>query len=70
MSEDKEQELGVPQGSVLSVSIEINDIVKSINSGTNCVLFVDDFLICYRPKQKKNEPHRRKFQICLDKLHK
>ena len=40
-SEEKQQEMGVPQGSVLSVtlfSIKINNIVKNINSGTNCVV--------------------------------
>ena len=50
-SEEKQQEMGVPQGSVLSVTlfnIKIHDIVKNINNGTNCVLHVDDFLICYR----------------------
>ena len=51
-SEEK-QEMGVPQGSVLSVTIfniKINNIVKNINSGTNCALYVDDFLICYRAR--------------------
>ena len=51
--EEKQQEMGVPQGSVLSVTlfnIKINNIVKNINSGTNCVLYVDDFLICYRAR--------------------
>ena len=35
--------MGVPQGCVLSVSlfgIKINDIVKDINSGTNCALWM------------------------------
>ena len=52
-SEEKQQEMGVPQGSVLSVTlfkIKINNIVKNINSGTNCALYVDDFLICYRAR--------------------
>ena len=51
-SEEK-QEMGVPQGSVLSVTlfnIKINNIVKNINSGTNCALYVDDILICYRAR--------------------
>ena len=49
-SEEK-QEMDVPQGSVLSVmlfNIKIDNIVKNINSGMNCALNVDDFLICYR----------------------
>ena len=43
----------LPQGSILSVtlfSIKINDIVKNINPGVDCSLYVDDFLICYRSK--------------------
>ena len=46
LSELHKQELGVPQGSILSVtlfSIKINDIV-------DCSFYVDDFLICYRSK--------------------
>ena len=41
-SEEK-QEMVVPQGSVLSVTlfnIKINNIVKNINSGTNCALYM------------------------------
>ena len=70
-SEEKQQEMGVPQGSVLSVmlfNIKINNIVKNINSGTNCVLYVDNFLICYRARNMNHI--ERQFQICLDKLHK
>ena len=47
LPEEKEQEIGVPQGSVLSVtlfSIKIN-IVKNINCRTICALFVDDFFM-------------------------
>ena len=53
LSELHKQEQGVPQGSILSVtlfSIKINDIVKNINPGIDCSLYVDDFLICYRSK--------------------
>ena len=67
-SEEK-QEMGVPQGSVLSVTlfnIKINNIVKNINSGTNCALYVDDFLICYRARNMNHI--ERQLQICLDKL--
>ncbi len=44
------QEQGVPQGSILSVTlfiIQINSIVNCIKPGTDCSLFVDDFNICY-----------------------
>ena len=53
--------MGVPQGNVWFVrlfSIKINDIVKNINNGTNCALFMNYFFICYRVK--KHEPHRKK----------
>ena len=70
-SEEKQQEMGLPQGSVLSVmlfNIKINYIVKNINSGTNCALYVDNFLICYRARNMNHI--ERQLQICLDKLHK
>ena len=70
-SEEKQQEMGVPPGSVLSVTlfnIKINNIVKNINNGTNCALYVDDFLICYRARRMNHI--ERQLQICLDKLHK
>ena len=71
LSEEKQQEMGVHQGSVLSVmlfNIKINNIMKNINSRTNCALYVDDFLICYRERNMKHI--ERQLQICLDKIHK
>ena len=50
LSELHNQEQGVPQGSILSVtlfSLKINNIVKTLNPGVDCSLYVDDFLICY-----------------------
>ena len=47
------QEMGVPQGSILSVtlfSVKITNIVKSVCPGVECFLYVDDFCICYRSK--------------------
>ena len=47
------QEQGVPQGSILSItlfSIKINVIVKNINPDADCSLYVDDYLIRYRSK--------------------
>ena len=42
-----DQEMGVPQGSILSVTLfalKINSIVKSVSPGIECALYVDDFL--------------------------
>ena len=52
-SNPHKQEMGVPQGSILSVilfSIKINNIVKPVCPGVECFLYVDDFCICYRSK--------------------
>ena len=52
-SNPHKQEMGVPQGSILSVtlfSVKINNIVKSVCPGVECFLYVDDFCICYRSK--------------------
>ena len=70
-SEEREQEMDVLQGSLLSITLfnmKINYIVKNICSGTNCALYVDDFLICYRARNMKHI--ERQHQICLDKLSK
>ena len=48
-----EEEMGVPQCCILSVTlfgVKINNIVKSICPGVECFLYVDDFCICYRSK--------------------
>ena len=55
LSNPHEQEIGVPQGSILSVtlfSVKINNIVKSVCPGVECFLYVDDFCICYRSEHK------------------
>ena len=49
LSELHNQEQGVPQGSILSVtlfSLKINNIVKTLNPGVDCSLYVDDFIVC------------------------
>ena len=69
LSDSFEQEQGVPQGSILSVSlfsIKINNIVKCLLPGTDCSLYVDDFLICYRSKNMRTI--ERQLQQCLDRL--
>ena len=64
-----EQEMGIPQGSILSVTLfglKINSIVKAISPGVECSLYVDDFLICYRSKHIHIIEHH--LQQCLNKL--
>jgi len=48
-----EQETGVPQRSILSVTLpclKINSIIKAVCPGVDYCLHVDDFLIYYRSK--------------------
>ena len=50
-SDSHPQEMGVPQGSILSVtffSVKINSITQCLKPGVDCSLYVDDFQICYR----------------------
>ena len=50
-SDSQHQEKCVLQGSVLSVtlfSIKINNIVKCLTSLIDCVLYVNNFVICYQ----------------------
>ena len=64
-----EQEMGVPQGSILLVTLfglKINSIVKAISPGVECSLYVNDFLICYRSKHI--HIIERHLQQCLNKL--
>ena len=71
LSDLQGQEEGVPQGSILSVtlfSIKINNIVKVLNPGVDCSLYVDDFLICYRSKHMHTI--ERQLQQCLNKIQK
>ena len=45
------QEEGVPQGAILSTTlfnVKINDIVKQVDPGVECSLYVDDFVIMYK----------------------
>src|SRR6056300_464138 len=64
-----EQEEGVPQGSILSVtlfSFKINSIVDCLAPGMNCSLYVDDFLVCYQSKHMHTV--ERQLQQCLNRL--
>ena len=52
-----DQENGVPQGSILSVTLfglKINDITKCMTPGTDCSVFVDDFMALYRSRQMRS----------------
>jgi len=64
-----DQEMGVPQGSILSATLfalKINSIVKAICPNVECSVYVDDFLICYRSKHI--HIIERHLQRCLNKL--
>ena len=68
-SEKFPQEMGAPQGSILSptlFNLKINSIVKCVSSDIECSLYVDDFLITC----KSTELHsaEQKLQKCLKKL--
>ena len=59
------------QGSLLSVtlfSIKIDNIVKALNPGVDCSVYVDDFLVCYRSKHMYTI--ERQLQQCLNKIQK
>ena len=69
LSDLYDQEEGVPQGSILSVtlfSMKINSIVGVISRGIDCSLYVDDFLICYNSKSMATI--ERQMQQCLKKI--
>ena len=71
MSETHNQEQGVPQGSILSVtlfSLKINNIVKCLNPGVDCSLYIDDILIRYRSKDMNTI--ERQLQLNLNKIQK
>ena len=63
------QEMGVPQGSILSVTLfilKINSIVNCLPPHVKGSLYVDDFLICYRSKDMRCL--ERQLQFCLNKI--
>ena len=70
-SNSQHQEKGVPQGSILSVtlfSIKINNIVKCLTSSIDCARYVDDFVICYRATHMNIV--ERQLQLNLNKVNK
>ena len=71
LSDFYNQEMGVPQGSILSVtlfSIKINSLAKVLNDNTDGSLFVDDFGVSCRGKNMSTI--ERQLQLCLNKIHK
>ena len=71
LSELHEQEMVVPQGSILSptlFSIKINNIVKAVLKGTDCSLFVDDFALCVSGKTLNRV--ERAMQLCVNSVQK
>ena len=64
-----DQENGVPQGSILSVtlfSIKINSLAQVLKNDIEGCLFVDDFGISYRSKNMASI--ERQLQLCLNKI--
>ena len=62
---------GVPQGAILSttlLNIKINDIVKQVDPGVECSLYVDDFVIMYR--SPTTDAIQRKLQHTINRLEK
>lgn len=71
LSDQFSQDTGVPQGSILSVTlfnIKINSIVNCVGPGTESSLYVDDFLACARSQQMRSI--ERQLQLCLNNLQK
>ena len=67
LSELHEQEMGVPQGSILSpalFSIKINNTVKGVLKGTDCSLFVDDFALCVSGKTLNRVERTVQLAVC------
>ena len=63
------KEMGVPQGSILSVtlfSVKINSITQCLKPGVDCSLYIDDFQVCYRSSNMSII--ERQLQLCLNKL--
>ena len=68
-SDPFEQEMGVPHGSILSVtlfSLKINSLAKVLSKDVEGSLYVDDFLMSYRAKSTRT--CERQLQGCLHKL--
>ena len=68
-SDSHPQEMGLPQDSILSVtlfSVKINSITQCLKPGVDCSLYVDDFQVCYRSSNMSIT--ECPLQLCLNKL--
>ena len=69
LSDTYDQEIDVPQGSILSpglLCLEINNIVQSVVKGSEASLFIDDFALCIHAKSL---PHlERLMQPCVNSV--
>ena len=64
-----DQEMGVPQGSILSVTlfiVKINSITRCIRNGVDKTLFVDDFGVSYQSKHM--HAIERQLQLHLNRI--
>ena len=53
ISDNFEQEMGVPQGSILSVTLfstNINSLAEVLSDDMHGSFYVDDFVLCYKSK--------------------
>ena len=69
LSDTYEQEMVVPQGSILTpvlFSLKINNIVKSVLTGSEASLFVHDFALCIRVKSLP--PAEKCMQACVNSV--
>ena len=69
LSELHEEEMGVPQGIILSpalFSVKINNIVKAVLEGVDCSLFVDHFALCVSGKTLNRV--ERVMQLCVNSI--
>ena len=69
LSDLYDQQMGVPQGAILSVTLfilKINSIIKCLPAGVRGSLYVDNFCICFRSKSLI--AIERQIQRCLNDI--
>jgi len=71
LSDLYDQEMGVPQGAILSVTLfilNINSIIKCLPVCVRGSLYVDDYCICFRSKSLI--AFERRIQRCINSIQK